>query len=77
MLFAQISSSVGSLPASDRIGLVGDAFALATAGLSPISSALALIQGFQSETDYTVWSNITSGLGPIKQLVADAAETCE
>ena len=35
-------------------GLVGDAFALATAGLTPVVDVLQFLLGFVDETDYTV-----------------------
>jgi len=53
----------GALGASDRLGLVEDAFALAFAGLIPLSEALELTSHYHNETEYTVWSNIATNLG--------------
>lgn len=43
--------------------LVEDAFALAFAGLIPLSEALELTSHYHNETEYTVWSNIATNLG--------------
>ena len=46
--------AVKDLSASDRIGLVDDAFALATAGKTATTDVLNLLLAFTEETDYTV-----------------------
>jgi aminopeptidase N len=73
-LLAKLQPGVKTLNTSDRIGLVGDAFALATAGLTPVVDVLQFLLGFVDETDYTVWSSIASGLGAIKQILASDAD---
>ncbi|RJQ37133.1 M1 family peptidase [Candidatus Parcubacteria bacterium] len=54
----------------DRLGLVRDAFALAEAAELPSAEALKLAQSYVGETDYTVWTEIASGLGDIWTLIA-------
>lgn len=61
-LLAALGPLVPSMPASDRAGLVGDAFALASAGYQPTVVALSLLANFKAERDYVVWANIASGL---------------
>lgn len=61
-LLAALGPVVPSLPASDRAGLVGDAFALAAAGYQPTVTALGLLTHYKAERDYVVWANVASGL---------------
>ncbi len=58
------------LPASDRLGLVRDAVALAEAGEADIIAALEFIQSYKKEDDYTVWRQLASGLGRVYLLIA-------
>lgn len=53
-LLAKLAPHVSSLPATDRIGLVGDAFALATAGLTPAVTVLQFLLGF-GKRDYPLY----------------------
>ncbi|RDX52652.1 hypothetical protein OH76DRAFT_1553921 [Lentinus brumalis] len=50
---------------ADRIGLVSDALALAKAGYTPVSSALALINALREEKEHLVWGAIASNLATI------------
>lgn len=62
-LLAALGPRMPSLPASDRAGLVSDAFALASAGYQRTTVALSLLrEHFAKETDYVVWANLASGL---------------
>ncbi|KAJ6565669.1 peptidase family M1-domain-containing protein [Mycena sp. CBHHK59/15] len=47
---------------SDRVGLMNDAMALATANLAKLSSALTLIDGFAGETEYIVLAGIAENI---------------
>ena len=49
-----------ALPATDRLGLLDDAFALAQAGYWKTSSALQVLEAFRSETDFSVWRLISA-----------------
>ena len=53
-LLNKLVPAVKDLSASDRIGLVDDAFALATAGKTATTDVLNLLLAFREETDYTV-----------------------
>jgi aminopeptidase 2 len=48
--------------ASDRIGLVSDAFALSVAGKLSLTLVLSLLKNFKDESDYLVWGEISSQL---------------
>ncbi|KAL1756342.1 hypothetical protein FB107DRAFT_211566 [Schizophyllum commune] len=49
----------------DRIGLINDAFALAKAGLSKLSSSLTLVELLRNEKEYFVWETIASHLNTL------------
>lgn len=62
---AELSKHLGELSVPDKIGLVGDAGALAVSGLGTTAGVLAFIEGFASETNYLVWSEVVSSLNKI------------
>ena len=59
------------LPATDRLGIQNDAYALSRAGLLPITQFLELAGSYSGETDASVWSDLASNLRDIEQLIAD------
>jgi aminopeptidase N len=56
------------LSATDRLGVVADAFALSKAGQIPLSQALSISRAFVNETDYSVWSDLSGNLAMIAAL---------
>jgi len=62
-LLSQLSKSVTTLSALDRIGLETDAFAFAQSGVSKTTDYLELLLSYQDENEYTVWNNISGNLG--------------
>ena len=58
------------LPATDRLGVQNDAYALSRAGLLPVTQFLSLAQAYQNETDASVWGDLASNLRDIEQLIA-------
>ena len=68
-LVPAIESSV--LPATDRLGIQNDAYALSRAGLLAVTQFLSLAQAYQNEDDASVWSDLASNLREIENLVAD------
>ncbi|KAF2146106.1 uncharacterized protein K452DRAFT_324140 [Aplosporella prunicola CBS 121167] len=62
------------LSIEDRIGLVGDAAALAQSGDATTAGFLALIEGFQSEREYIVWQQILIALGNIRSIFSEDDE---
>ena len=62
--------SAGHLPATDRLGVQNDAYALSRAGLLPITQFLELAGSYVGETDASVWSDLASNLRDIEQLIA-------
>lgn len=59
------------LPATDRLGIIRDSFALAESGDLPTTQALELLKAYENETDYTVWTEIAGGLANLNQLIFD------
>ena len=57
------------LPATDRLGIQNDAYALSRAGLLPITQFLELAGSYAGETDASVWSDLASNLRDIEQLI--------
>lgn len=62
--------STHKLPASDRLGIIRDLFALAESGVVPTTYVLEFLPAYQNEDDYTVWLEISTGLGKLKNLLA-------
>jgi len=58
-----------SMPPRDRLGLQNDLFALARAGLVSCDSVLKVAEAFTTETNYTVWSDLSSNLSTLSILL--------
>jgi puromycin-sensitive aminopeptidase len=59
-----------ALPATDRLGLQNDAYALSRAGLLPVTQFLSLARAYANEDDASVWSDLASNLREIETLIA-------
>jgi aminopeptidase N len=68
---AKLGTQIDRLSLSDKIGLVGDAGALAVSGEASTTSLLALVKGFSFETNYLVWSQVLGSLGTVKSVFSD------
>jgi puromycin-sensitive aminopeptidase len=60
-----------SMPPIDRLGVIEDAMALARAGYLPTASALEILSAFSNETNYTVWSSVSSAVDSLYNIVKD------
>ena len=60
-----------TLPATDRLGIQNDAYALSKAGLLSITRFLDIAAAYENETDASVWSDLASNLRDIELLVAE------
>ncbi len=67
-LFAPLAAHVESLPPADRIGLLGNTWALAKVGRVPVSSFLDLANGARNDTDLAVNSQTFGSLYEINGL---------
>ena len=60
-----------TLPATDRLGIQNDAYALAKAGLLPVTRFLTLAEAYRNENDASVWSDLATNLREIEGLIAE------
>jgi puromycin-sensitive aminopeptidase len=61
--------SMGRLSSADRLGVVRDLFSLSEAGHYETTLALEYAQIYKSESEYTVWLEIISGLRHVSNLL--------
>lgn len=73
----ELSKSLDKLTVQDKIGLVGDAGALAVAGEGTTPAVLSFIEGFTTEDNYLVWSEVISTLSKIRSTFSSDAEVAE
>jgi aminopeptidase N len=62
----RLGDSHDRLSIEDKIGLMGDATALAISGEGTTAGLLTLLEGFQNEKNYLVWSQISSSLSKVR-----------
>lgn len=65
----EISRPTSSFSVADKMGLIQDAIVLAQAGYSSTSSALDILAPLGGERNYLVWSEITSALDSISNIL--------
>lgn len=58
------------LSAADRLGIEGDAFALARAGMLPTAHVLSLLSAYKHEENYTVFCDLTTNLGEFSNIIS-------
>eukprot|EP01012_Entosiphon_sulcatum_P043472 TRINITY_DN5779_c0_g1_i3.p1 TRINITY_DN5779_c0_g1~~TRINITY_DN5779_c0_g1_i3.p1 ORF type:complete len:674 (-),score=149.09 TRINITY_DN5779_c0_g1_i3:91-1845(-) len=75
-LLAKLTAAVqaNELGPFDRLGLIKDSEALATAGLQSSASLLSFLRVFAAEQDYTVWCAVAQSLGSVAHLIEDNEE---
>ncbi|TKA56352.1 hypothetical protein B0A49_12473 [Cryomyces minteri] len=56
----------GLLSVEDRAGMIADAGALAASGYQKTSGVLSLLQGFDTESEFVVWDELTARVGSIR-----------
>ncbi|MCJ1345079.1 hypothetical protein MMC31_003284 [Peltigera leucophlebia] len=66
--FAKLGASKDRLSIEDKIGLVGDAGALALAGHATTTALLAFLENFKDETAHAVWSQIIDNVRNIRSI---------
>jgi aminopeptidase N len=65
------------LSVEDKIGLIGDATALAVAGDGTTAGLLAFLEGFKDEKSYLVWSQISSSLSSVRSVFSSNQEVSD
>lgn len=58
----------------DKIGIIGDATALALSGHGKTASLLSFVESFQSGSNKLIWSQILSSLGDVRSVFAANTE---
>jgi aminopeptidase N len=71
---AKLGEAQARLSMEDKIGLLGDATALAMSGEGTTAALLTLLEGFKDEKNYLVWQQITSSLAVVKRVFAGNKE---
>lgn len=72
-----LSSALDKLSVEDKIGLIGDAAALAVSGDGTTAGVLAFMEGFASEKNYLVWSELITSLGKIRSVFSSDEHVSE
>ncbi|EAS30841.3 aminopeptidase 2 [Coccidioides immitis RS] len=67
---AKLGKSLNLLSTEDKIGLIGDASALAVSGEGTTAATLALLENFQDEQNYLVWMQLITSLSHIRSVFA-------
>ncbi|KAL4788415.1 peptidase family M1-domain-containing protein [Aspergillus varians] len=73
----KLGQSLGSLSTEDKIGLIGDAAALAVSGEGTSAALLSLLEGFKDERNYLVWSQISSSVGNLRSVFSQNEAVAE
>lgn len=73
----ELSKHLEKLSVQDKIGLIGDASAMAAAGHGTTSAVLSFLEGFVNEKNYLVWSEVLSSLGKIRRIFSHDKEVSE
>ena len=70
----KLGQSQSQLSVQDKIGLMGDATALAVAGNGTTASLLTFLEGFRDEKSQLVWSQVSSSLSNVRSVFATNKE---
>ncbi|KAL5332209.1 peptidase family M1-domain-containing protein [Aspergillus crustosus] len=73
----KLGKSLDSLSTEDKIGLVGDAAALAVSGEGTTAALLSLLEGFKDEQNYLVWSQISTSVGNLRSVFSQNEAVAE
>lgn len=73
----KLGEARSQLTVQDKIGLVGDAYANAVAGFGSTAGLLALVERFNDESDYLVWSQILTNIGNVRSVFSGSSDISE
>ncbi|KAF2746776.1 aminopeptidase-like protein [Sporormia fimetaria CBS 119925] len=65
---AKLGEARHGMSIQDKVGLIGDAYATAVGGYGATPGLLALIENFQDESEYIIWSQIFTSLGSVRSV---------
>ncbi|PYH42793.1 M1 family metallopeptidase [Aspergillus saccharolyticus JOP 1030-1] len=66
----KLGQSLNLLSTEDKIGLIGDAAALAVSGNGSTTALLSLLRSFKEENNYLVWSQISTSIANLRSVFA-------
>ncbi|KAJ9288246.1 hypothetical protein DTO280E4_6045 [Paecilomyces variotii] len=72
---AKLGQSLDLLSTEDKIGLVGDAAALAVSGEGTTAALLGLLENFREEQNYLVWQQLSTSLANMRSVFSGDKET--
>jgi aminopeptidase N len=75
--FAALAAAYATLPAADRVNLLGDAWAMVEAGLASPARYLDLTRQLGAEDELVVWTQVLSNLRQIDDLERGAADRAD
>lgn len=73
----ELSKSLDKLSVTDKIGLIGDAGAMAIAGEGTTTGLLSFLEAFPAEDNYLVWSEVLSSLGKVRSTFSSDEQVSE
>ncbi|KAL4886368.1 peptidase family M1-domain-containing protein [Aspergillus karnatakaensis] len=73
----KLGKALDLLSTEDKIGLIGDAAALAVSGEGTTAALLSLLEGFKDEQNYLVWSQISSSVGNLRSVFSQNQAVAE
>ena len=68
---AKLGQQLEKLSTEDRVGVIGDAAALAISGDATTPALLSFLEGFQHEEAYVVWAQIQGSLAKVRAVFSD------
>ncbi|CAG8402659.1 unnamed protein product [Penicillium salamii] len=74
---AKLGQSLDLLSTEDKIGLLGDASALAVSGEGTTPALLTLLEGFKNEQNYLVWSQVSASLANLRSVFSQNEKVAE
>ncbi len=72
-LFQQKVKAIKNLQTLDKLGFLGDTYALTRACYYKATDFLTLAQAYQNERDYTIWGEIAGNIGLLQFLFAQSS----
>jgi aminopeptidase N len=73
----KLGEARAQLTVEDKIGLIGDAYANSVSGFGSTAGLLALVERFQDESDYLVWSQILTNIGNVRSVFSGSEDISE
>ncbi|KAK5071180.1 hypothetical protein LTR64_007684 [Lithohypha guttulata] len=73
----KLAAARDKLSVEDKVGVIGDAAALAISGDATTTALLSFVEGFQQEQDYVVWSQIQMSLAKVRAVFSESKKIAD